>query len=275
MKLVAAGLMIVAVFSGCQTTQTATVAEAESSLAHSEIHCQIALPSENKQSLIVEARFPGGNEQMSMLVLRRRSGEPAKIIAAPVINNQIILAPNMSDHVAIKLDGAPRIGYFHEQFDESSSSKCVQLHTNSTAVPVKPASCNASGTPAEGWYHGGRVIQHTRNCSVDTLTCGLTPTPGWYVQKKTRRVLAKSERCAWLRDTPICKSGTNATGWHLNDRLIARDDECSSKQIECAGTGSKKEGWYVFERSVPKLLISGACQHGRNSTNRDITYLAH
>ena len=275
MKLVAAGLIIVAVINGCKTSQTATVAEAESYFAHSEIHCQIALPSENKQNIIVEARFPGGNEQMSMLVLRRRSGEPAKIIAAPVINNQIIFEPNLSDHVAIKLDGLPRIGYFNEKFDEISSSKCVQLLTNSKTTPVKPASCNASGTPAEGWYLGGRVIQHTHSCSAETLTCGLTPTQGWYVQKKTQRVLAKAERCAWLRDTPICKSGITATGWHLNDRLIARDDECSSKQIECARTGSKKEGWYVFERSVPKLLISGACQHGRDSTNRDISYLAH
>jgi hypothetical protein len=253
----------------------APAAETETSLAQSEIHCQIKLPSENKQNLIVEARFPSGTDRMSLLVLKRANGEPAQIVAAQVADSQIVFEPNNRDRVAIKLGDTPRISNYYDAFDEKSASSCVQLLTSSKSVPAKPASCNAAGTPAEGWYQAGRVIQHTRNCSGDTLTCGMTPTPGWYVQKKTQRVMAKSEKCGWVREMPVCKSGSTATGWHLNDRLIARDDECSYKQMECAETGTKKEGWYVFERSSPKLLISGACQSGRDTASRDISYLAH
>ena len=275
MKLVAVGLIIVAMHSGCQTTPTTPAAKPESFLAQTEIHCKFQLQAKNNQNVVVEASFPNGTDRMSLLVLKRGTGEPVQVIAATVIDNQIIFEPNPHDQLAIKLDGIPRISNFYDSFDEKSASDCVQLFSRSKATPVKPASCNATGTPAEGWYQGGRIIQHSHSCTGDTLTCGMTPTAGWYVQKKTHRVLAKGEKCGWVRETPVCKSGSMATGWHLNDRLIARDDECSYKHMECASTGSKQEGWYVFEQSSPKLLISGACQPGRDEPSRDISYLAH
>ena len=205
-----------------------------------------------------------------MLVLKRGDQDSAQVLAAPVSRDQMIeFDANNQERIAIKLAGAPRIGHIYGSYDDASATPCVQLLTNTKATTSNSASCNASGTPASGWYQSGRVLQHSSNCGNETLSCGAAPKSGWYVQKKTQRVLAKSEKCGWMRETPLCKSGALATGWHIGERLIARDDECSYKQMECGSTGTKQEGWYVFERSSPQLLIASPCHF-----NREISYLA-
>jgi hypothetical protein len=258
--------------ASCKTADKAPMAsESESLLSQSELHCRIQLPGENHRSAIVAAKFPSNASRLAMVFIKRGENEGAQVIASSVSSDgTIVFEPNNQDKIAIKIDGSPRIASVFGSFNENQATPCVQLLTNSRAPSAKPPTCNALGTPAQGWYQSGKIIQPSARCDREVLFCGATPTPGWYIQKKTGRILAKAERCGWIRDTPVCKTGTTATGWHVSDRLIARDDECSYKHMECVGIGTKAEGWYVYERSSPKLLVAGACH-----SNRDIYYQSH
>lgn len=122
------------------------------------------------------------------------------------------------------------------------------------------ATCNAIGTPAQGWYVNGQLLKHSRSCNSETLACGSDPTgEGWFVQKKVDRVRLVDERCSWRKEKPVCKTKEGFSAWYLDDRLIARDDECHQKSIECNSTPSRGEGWIAFRRSEPQLLSAGAC----------------
>jgi hypothetical protein len=258
--------------TSCKTINKPDVAaDSESILSQSELHCRIQLPGENNRSAVVAAKFPSNSPRLAMVFVKRGESDGAQVIASSVSSDGVIaFEPNPQDKIAIKLDGLPRIGSVFGSFDERQATPCVQLLTNSRTSSAKPPSCNALGTPAQGWYQSGKMIQLSATCEREALFCGAAPTPGWYIQKKTQRILAKSERCGWLRETPVCKTGVTATGWHVGERLIARDDECSYKHMECVGIGTKAEGWYVYERSSPKLLVAGSCH-----SNRDISYQSH
>ena len=259
-------------FTACKTTQSESLnPQVGSLLSQSELHCRVQLPSENHKSVIVEAKFPSNSEKLAMLFLKRGDNNNTQIIASTVSPEKVItFEPNNQDKIAIRLEGQPRIASVFGSFNESQASPCVQLLTNSKSPTARPPTCNALGTPAQGWYQSGKLIQLSANCAHEALFCGAMPAPGWYIQKKTQRILAKPELCGWVRETPICKTGPGATGWHLGDRLIARDDECAYKHMECARSGTRLEGWYIYERSSPKLLAAGSCH-----TNRDISYLSH
>lgn len=264
--------LTIMIISGCKTTQIASkTSESESLLSQSELHCKATLPSEGNRKVIAAIRFPAATDNLAMIYIKRSDDAPAQAIASTISSdNVIIFEPNNQDRLAIRLDGQPRISNFFGSFHEDAASPCVQLLTNAKIPTAKQASCNAAGTPAQGWYQSGKILKLSSSCANETLFCGAYPSPGWYVQKKSQKVLAKAERCGFQREMPVCKTSQSITGWHVGERLISRDDECSYKQMECAGAGTKTEGWYVYERSTPSLLVAGSCH-----SNRDISYLSH
>jgi hypothetical protein len=259
--------------TACRTTQNSTPAsESTSILTQSELHCKTRLSTEGNKTITAEIRFPSSNDHLAMIYIKRPDTSVAQVISSTVSpENMIYFEPNSQEKLAVKLGDHPRISRYFGSFHENGSSPCIQLITNSKTTTAKPASCNAAGTPAQGWYQSGKILQLSSSCNNEHLYCGIAPNPGWYVQKKHQRILAKGERCGFQRERPICKSENSITGWHLGDRLLARDDECSYKQMECSEVGSKKEGWYVYERSMPSLLIASECQN----SNLEISYLSH
>lgn len=263
--------LIVALCTACQTMSRPSSADLIANLINGELHCVVLLPSEKNKTLKVKARFPSSNEQTAILTLQRVGDEAPHELAVPVTADGMIdFKINGQDHLEIILAEQPRIGRVNGAFDEKSATPCVHLIQNSKTASFKPAACNASGTPAQGWYQAGRIIQHSRSCGNETLSCGSSPIPGWYVQQKIQRTLVKSEECSWVRDLPVCKStSAGGKGWHIGDRLLAVDSSCSGKDIECGSSGTKEEGWYAFERSSPQLLLTESCL-----PNRNISHLA-
>lgn len=143
-----------------------------------------------------------------------------------------------------------------------TSTPCTVLWTQvQTSSGLKTlAACNAVGTPAQGWYVNGQLLKHSRSCNTEVLACGNAPNQeGWFVQKKVDRVRIADERCAWRKDKPVCKTKDGFSAWYLDERLVARDDECHQKSIECGSTPSKGEGWIAFKRSEPQLFTIGSC----------------
>lgn len=142
----------------------------------------------------------------------------------------------------------------------TKSSPCMVLQSQSSNSAKSSASCNAIGTPSQGWYANGKLLKHSHSCNTEVLACGSAENKeGWFVQKKMGRVRVAEERCAWRREKPVCKKNMDGTsGWFLSDRLVARDDECSKKSIECTPS-TKNEGWFTFRKSDPQLLMASGC----------------
>lgn len=139
------------------------------------------------------------------------------------------------------------------------TTPCTVLLSQSLASIRSGATCNAIGTPSQGWYVNGRLVKHSRSCSTEVLACGTDQMQeGWFVQKKVERVRVTAERCSWRKEKPICKTNNGTSAWYLGDRLVARDDECRQKDIECVPT-VKTEGWFTFKRSDPQLLVASEC----------------
>ena len=139
-------------------------------------------------------------------------------------------------------------------------SPCMILLSQNSSSAKSNASCNAIGTASQGWYANGKLLKHSHSCNTEVLACGTAQDKeGWFVQKKIERVRIAEERCAWRREKPVCKQITEGTsGWFLSDRLVARDDECARKSIECTPS-AKNEGWFTFRKSDPQLLVASGC----------------
>lgn len=140
-------------------------------------------------------------------------------------------------------------------------TRCTTLMNVSSIKPtIKPAAtCNAIGTPSQGWYANGRLVKHSTSCNMEVLACGTSNEhEGWFVQRKIDRVRVAAEQCAWRREKPVCKNKDGTSAWFLGDRLIARDDECHQKSIECVPS-PKYEGWFTYRRSEPQLLVASGC----------------
>ena len=135
--------------------------------------------------------------------------------------------------------------------------QCTQIFVSSP-ISEKFPQCNAVGTPSQGWYLGGRVLAHNKTCNAETISCGISTREGWHIQKKFDRVLLAKERCTWSKDRPQCIGKNNIVGWYLDNRLIARDDECVGKSIECSKI-KEGEGWFSFKRSSPLFFAEAKC----------------
>ncbi|MCX6126728.1 MAG: hypothetical protein NTV34_18515 [Proteobacteria bacterium] len=135
--------------------------------------------------------------------------------------------------------------------------QCTQIFVSSPLSEKFPQ-CNAVGTPSQGWYLGGRVLSHNKTCNAETISCGISTREGWHIQKKFNRVLLAKERCLWSKARPQCVGKNNIVGWYLDNRLIARDDECIGKSIECTKI-KEGEGWFSFKRSSPLFFAEAKC----------------
>jgi hypothetical protein len=272
MKLFFTGLLTLSIYTSCQSTSSQTAQDIDQILETSELHCIILLPNQENKAMSIEARFPESAKGSSILTLKQTGRDEIKTISVPISSSGMIdFEVSKNERLGISLVGKPRVGRISGSFDESSAMPCVQLIKNTkVAVAVKPASCKASGTPAQGWYQAGRIIQHSHSCSHEVLSCGAAPIPGWYVQQKIQRSLVKGENCGWMKKTPVCRSSESVTGWFFDDRLVAKDEKCFNKEIECRSAETNQEGWYVYERSSPQLLVTESC-----NSNRNISYLAH
>jgi hypothetical protein len=284
MKIFTVGFLMVTAWSGCQTPVTPVVVEVAAPVTQSTIHCSIKLPSEKNAVLDVEAKVSSApNSSAKIILVSKNRPNPDFVSSIVSPDGMILFNANPNEPLAIRVQPhratgmtkttAPQeevasISKMSNGFDEGAAVACVSFLTSDENSIAKPATCNAQGTPAEGWYQNGRIIKLSGNCRHEILSCADGGQQGWYLQKKTQRVLAKLEKCSWVSEKPQCVAGAQATGWHLGDRLISRDDDCAFKHIECGATDTKKEGWYVFEHTKPKLLISGNCR-----TSREISYL--
>jgi len=139
---------------------------------------------------------------------------------------------------------------------EGQSGSCVRLFASPSRNVT--AHCNAKGTPAQGWYANGKLIQYDTECDSSTLACGVLGQEGWFAQEKQNRSAVQYERCSWQTQLPVCKENQQGLGWYLDNRLVAKDHDCRKKAIEC-GTINGHEAWVAYVRSAPKLYSAQSC----------------
>lgn len=254
----------------CQTASLVNLSTLNDFTYESTLHCSIPIPSETSKFLQVEVTSIDSKNQLAHLELQR-TGEVSSRITAPISESGIIeISLRTKEIIGITLDERPRIGHIDSNTFEAKAVPCVKLTASNSHSPnSKQAACKASGTPAEGWYQAGRIIQHSHTCKNETISCGKLPIEGWYVQKKVHRTFLEADNCAWLQDTPRCSSHNEIKGWYLGQRLIKQDSSCQNKEIECLEAGPQEGGWYSFARSSPQLLVATSC-----ATNRNISYLS-
>lgn len=150
---------------------------------------------------------------------------------------------------------------------------CVQIFQTAGSNERSPR-CNAIGTPSQGWYLGGKLLRHDRGCHASVLSCGLAKSEGWFVQRKLDRVLLAKESCSWQKEVPQCTQKNGIKGWHLRDRLVARDDECGGKVAECGFT-AEGHGWVAFKRSLPRFYAEGRCRSPSKTSATEPNISAH
>ena len=269
MKSIFFGFALAAHLMSCQTIQSEQRFQMTPSLRDSLVHCSLLLPSEPQKILTVELSFPATSDHAASLNLKLSQETSYRQISAVITEDgTVTFNASEKDRLLVSLMGKPKISHLDREKDTSSATPCIQLVV--TTNNQKPANCQAVGTPAEGWYQAGKVIQHSHSCSSELLTCGSAPQKGWYVQKKTNKKLLKQEECGRQRSGLLCKTMGQVTGWYRDQDLISVDDSCIRKSIECNGIGTTSEGWFTYEKTSPQLLVADTCQSSRN-----ISYLSH
>lgn len=251
-------MLVLALFFSCKTTlKDADVRTVDADPQISEILCRIKAPDQMFLQVNVQMTSVEGVTSPTALLGEWRvvtSGgavfQTGKIQAATEELSQrtaSITAKNLSARLAFNETPVIRIG------DQVAS--CMVLRSQ-----VSNASCNAIGTASQGWYANGKLLKHSRSCNSEVLACGnVESKEGWFVQKKINRVRIAQEHCAWRKEKPMCNRSSDGTsGWYLSDRLVARDDECDKKSIECIPS-AKNEGWFTYRKSDPQLLIASGC----------------
>ncbi len=283
MKSMLPKILLIHALSGCQTAPSIPAP-----ITKTTVHCTVRLPKKNNAALSdleIEARFSSEPQSKVMLVLSRKNQTFPEVLSSRISSDGIIVfKANATQDFGIDVHeiqrmsptkmGAERdeivsISPMNSDQAKQKTVPCV-FFVSSDTEKADTAACNAQGTPAEGWYYDGRIIKLSATCNKEMLSCSEGKNSGWFLQKKKQVVLAKLEKCGWTQELPTCRSGSLATGWHIGDRLISRDDDCSYKHIECGKQTTKKEGWYVFEHTKPELFLSENCK-----PNRETTYLDH
>lgn len=258
---------LVLLLTACQTFQPIARSDWKLQSRDSVIYCSIPTSTNSHDHVAVEINLPKSELDMAQIAIKNSDGTISTHLEHQIPDDGLIILPlSENDELAISLAGKPAIAKINANKELSSPSPCVQL---SISPSQKPATCQAVGTPAEGWYQSGRVIHHFKNCESQTLSCGNLPTSGWYAQKKLNKAKISTTSCAGKLDLPRCHTIGETTGWYMNDALVSRDSKCAFKQIECVDIGSPSEGWVTFERSQPELITADNCQASRN-----ISYLS-
>lgn len=258
---------LVLLLSSCQTFQPNARSDWKLRSRDSVIYCLVPPSDNHRDQVAVEINLPASEVNSAKIAIKNSKDTITTHLEHQIPDDGLIILPlSENDELAISLAGNPAIAKINARKELSSPLPCVQL---SVSPSQKPATCQAAGTPAEGWYQSGRVIHHIKNCESQTLTCGNLPTSGWYAQKKLNKSKISTTSCAGQLDLPRCHTIGETTGWYMNDALVSRDAKCAFKQIECVDIGSPSEGWATFERSQPELITADNCQ-----TNRSISYLS-
>jgi hypothetical protein len=283
MKYIPIMLLLLAPVFGCQTSAPRLTPPP---VTETTVHCSMKLANAQSSALgnlEVEARFSSAPKSQVLIALKRGEQAFPDIITSDISNDGIIkFSANATDFLEIDVHGIPTIAG-NKTVDEhgevvrmsvttfgsevKSTAPCIYFSTTSSAPNANIATCNAEGTPAQGWYHDGRFVKHSASCTKELLSCGDGKNSGWYLQKKKNQVLAKLEKCSWMKNSPQCVSKSSVAGWHIGNRLVSRDDNCVYKHIECRKHGTKKEGWYVYEHTKPELLLSESCRTNQKTAD--------
>jgi hypothetical protein len=267
MKLLYLGLSSSLLVNSCQTIKPANESEGNNLLRDTAIYCSMKMSDSDSEVLAVEIKPATSTANSADITIRKGSEEATRHLELEIPSDGLLILPmSNTDELAISLIGKPVIAKINASKDLSKPSNCIQLQASSQS---RAANCQAIGTPAEGWYQAGRIIQHTTQCQSKILTCGSQPTNGWYVQKKLKQNKRLKTPCSGQQATPACIVNDVASGWYLGGSILFADASCSTKKIECSDSGSPNEGWTTFETSQPELIAAESCQ-----PNRNISYLA-
>lgn len=272
MRLILA-LTLTVLATSCQTSQTKS--HAQNATLHSELVCSAKIDDLRQVQLtshvdtLPESKVSDITTEWVITTQNGAILQSGTVVSSQVKTHKPLSLDLNGIDVVVSHDTQPTLK------TDQETAVCTHLWMGGSDHKSTAASCNAIGTPAQGWYAGGKLIRHTRNCSEEVLSCGSSPQEGWFVQKKTERVLITSERCAWMREKPQCQNRSGISGWYLGERLLSRDDECRSKVIECNSLG-RNEGWIAYKKSTPKLYSADSCfAHKPNSVAQKTSANAH
>ncbi|MCX6115985.1 MAG: hypothetical protein NT027_00435 [Proteobacteria bacterium] len=138
------------------------------------------------------------------------------------------------------------------------TDRCSKILKANSVASKKP-SCNAIGTAAQGWYVDGKLIKHSSDCHLKELACGTLRKEGWMIFDRSQLVEIDSKNCAWEREMPACDVKSSVKGWYQYSKLVARDDFCDFKSIQCI-EGNRGTTWHTFIRRSPQFFASATCK---------------